>query len=362
MKVPFAIFDALHGSMKEEMMRKFEEVYDKGWFIQGTECEAFEKEFAEYCGAKYCVGCATGLDAIYIILKAMGIGEGDEVIVPSNTFIATVLAVSYAGATPVLVEPDSKTYNLSGEGLEEAVTDKTKAIIAVHLYGQTADMDPINKVAEKYGLKVIEDSAQAHGATYKGVRNGNLGHAAAFSFYPGKNLGALGDGGCVVTNDAEIAEKVRMFGNYGSRVKYNHEIKGTNSRLDELQAALLRIKLRTLDEVNKFRNYVAEKYISGINNPKIKLPEIGENRTHVWHIFSVFVEDKEALKAYLAETEIGFGEHYPIPIHKQIAYETENLGEFKLAEEISRTQLSLPMYFGMTDEQIDYVIDALNKF
>ncbi len=362
MKIPFATFDYLHKEVREEMLDKLAEVYDKGWFIQGTECEEFEKEFAEYCGAKYCVGCATGLDAIYLILKAMGIGEGDEVICPSNTFIATVLAVSYVGATPVLVEPDEITYNLCGKGIEEAITDRTKAIISVHLYGQTAEMDEINAIAKKHGLKVIEDSAQAHGATYKGTRTGNLADAAAFSFYPGKNLGALGDGGCIVTNDKELADKVRALGNYGSQGKYNHVYRGTNSRLDEMQAALLRIKLRGLDKVNAFRNDVAQKLIEGINNPKVELPAIGENRTHVWHIFAIMTENKEELKKYLEENGIGINEHYPTPIHKQQAYVNEGWGPYPIAERISACEISLPMYYGMTDEEIQYIIDVVNKY
>ncbi len=362
MRVPFATFDKLHGEMKEAMMKKFEEVYDKGWFIQGSECEAFEKEFAEYCGTDYCVGCATGLDAIYLILKAMNIGAGDEVIVPSNTFIATALAVSYVGARPVLVEPDRETYNMCADGLEDAITDKTKAIIAVHLYGQTADMDPIIEIAKKHNLKLIEDCAQAHGATYKGRKTGTFGDAAAFSFYPGKNLGALGDGGCVVTNNKEIADVVRALGCYGSVEKYNHEYKGTNSRLDELQAGLLRIKLASLDKVNEFRDSVAKKYLAGIKNPLVKLPVIGKDRTHVWHIFAVFVENKPEFKKYLADNGVGVVEHYPIAIHNQKCYKDDNLGKFPFAEEISNTEVSLPMYYGMTEEEIQYVIDVINNY
>ena len=361
-KIPFATFEYMHNEIKEEMLQKFEEVYDKGWFIQGEECAAFEKEFAEYCGSKYCVGCATGLDAIYLILKAMGIGAGDEVIVPSNTFIATALAVTYAGAKVVLVDPDEKTYNLGSEGLEAAVTEKTKAIIAVHLYGQAADMDAVKAVAQKYNLKVIEDSAQAHGATYKGKRAGSLGDAAAFSFYPGKNLGALGDAGAVVTNDKELADKVRALGCYGSKEKYHHIYQGTNSRLDEVQAALLRIKLRNLEHFNAARVAVAQKYLDGIKNEKIILPRIGENRTHVWHIFPVLTEKRDEFKGYLEEHGIGTVEHYPIAIHNQEAYRKENLPKMPLAEKISAQELSLPMYYGMSDEDVQYVIDVINQF
>ncbi len=362
MKVPFSTFSVLHGEVRDEMIAAFTKVYDKGWFIQGEECAAFEKEFAQYCNRDYCVGCATGLDAIYLILKAMGIKAGDEVICPSNTFIATVLAVSYTGATPVLVEPDEVTYNMCGKGLEEALTDRTKAVIAVHLYGQTAEMDEIKAFTKAHNLKLIEDVAQAHGATYKGVKAGDFGDAAAFSFYPGKNLGALGDGGAVVTDDKELAEKVHAIANYGSVAKYNHQYQGTNSRLDEVQAAFLRIKLRGLDATNAFRCSVAERYLQKITNPKIKLPVIGANRTHVWHLFPVMVGDKAAFKAHLEANGIGYNEHYPIPIHKQGAYADCNLGSFPFAEYISANEVSLPMYYGMTDEEVDYVIDVLNRY
>lgn len=362
MKIPFSTFSVLHQEVRSEMIEAFTRVYDKGWFIQGEECTKFENEFAAYCNRDCCVGVATGLDAIYLILKAMGIGEGDEVICPSNTFIATVLAVSYVGATPVLVEPDEITYNMSGKGLEEALTERTKAVIAVHLYGQTAEMDEILAFCNKHHLKLVEDCAQAHGATYKGTKAGSFGDAAAFSFYPGKNLGALGDGGAVVTDDRELAAKVRAIANYGSVAKYNHQYLGTNSRLDEIQAAFLRIKLKSLDEKNAFRRQVADRYLKEIVNPKIKLPQVGENRTHVWHLFPVMVEDKSAFKAFLESNEIGYNEHYPIPIHKQGAYKNSNLGTFPFAEYISASEVSLPMYYGMTDEEVNYVIDVLNRY
>ena len=264
MRVPFATFDRMHGAIKEEMMDAFERVYDKGWFIQGEECEKFEEEFAKWNNVSYCVGVATGLDALYITLKALGIGNGDEVIVPSNTFIATVLAINYAGATPILVEPDSLTYNLSENGIETAITPKTKAIMPVHLYGQAAQMDQIMEIANRHNLFVIEDCAQAHGATLNGQKVGSFGIAGCFSFYPGKNLGALGDAGAVITNDPELAKRIRILCNYGSDRKYHHIAKGTNSRLDELQASFLRIKLRHLDDYNKERDVIAQKYLSGI--------------------------------------------------------------------------------------------------
>jgi len=362
MKIPFATFKPAHDEIREEMINKFTEVYDKGWFIQGDEVKNFEQEFAAYCGVKHCIGCGNGLDAIFLILKAMGIGEGDEVIVPSNTFIATALAVSYVGATPVLVESDLATFNLTAKGIEEAITPKTKAIIMVHLYGQTADIDPIIEIAQKHNLKVIEDTAQAHGATYKGKKAGSFGDAAAFSFYPGKNLGALGDGGAVITNDDELAQMVRTLANYGSDKKYSHIYKGNNSRLDEVQAGLLRIKLNRLDSYNDFRNKIASMYIKGIKNSKIKLPVIGENRTHVWHIFAILTEQRDELIKYLTDNEIGTVCHYPIAIHNQKAYETENFEKFPIAELISNQELSLPMYYGMTDDEVNKVIEVINQF
>lgn len=365
MKVAFADFVPMHSEIKEELDNAYNSVLNSSYFIQGTECKAFEEEFASYCGVKHCVGVATGLDAIYLILRAMNIGDGDEVIIPSNTFIATALAVSYAGATPVLVEPDINTYNIDVSLIEEKITDRTKAIIAVHLQGRTADMNPIKEIADKYNLKVIEDAAQAHGAKYFGKKTGALGDAAAFSFYPGKNLGALGDGGCVVTNDDELAKKIRALGNYGSDYKYHHIYKGTNSRLDELQAAFLRIKLKSLDKWNSSRREIAKRYIEGINNPLITLPlQSSEEYEHIYHVFAIRCEKRDELEAYLNEKGITTVKHYPIPIHMQGAYKDLNIqqGALPVAEEISRTILSIPMYYGMTDEQVDYVITTINEF
>ncbi|MBP3604443.1 MAG: DegT/DnrJ/EryC1/StrS family aminotransferase [Lachnospiraceae bacterium] len=364
MRVPFADFNPMHKMIETDIIDKFAEVYKKNQFIAGKECEAFEMEFAKYCGAKYCVGCGNGLDAIYLILKAYDIGEGDEVIVPSNTFIATALAVSYTGATPVFVEPTLEYYNIDVNRIEEKITSKTKAIIAVHLYGQPADMGEINKIAVKYRLKVIEDAAQAHGALYDGHRTGSLGDAAAFSMYPGKNLGALGDGGAVVTNDEELAEKVRHLGNYGSDYKYHHIYKGNNSRLDELQAAFLRIKLSNLDVWNDDRRRIASRYLDSMNNANIVLPQLKENTEHVFHIFAIRSKRRDELEAYLKENGIECNKHYPIPIHRQQAYKDLKFeqGALPIAEEISATQLSLPMYYGMTDEQIQKVIDVVNMF
>lgn len=365
MKIPFVDLNPMHNEIRKELDSAYNKVMDNSLFIQGEECKKFEEEFAAYCGVKYCVGVATGLDALYLILKAMNVGAGDEVIVPSNTYIATALAVSYAGATPVFVEPDIRTYNIDVSKIEEKITFKTKAIIAVHLQGRTADMDGVKAIADKYSLKVIEDAAQAHGATYKGKKAGALGDAAGFSFYPGKNLGALGDGGCITTNSKELADKVRALGNYGSDYKYHHIYKGTNSRLDELQAAFLRVKLRHLDKWNKDRQRIADMYFNGIKNSKIIMPlKTDDKYYHIYHVFAVRTEKRDALEKYLNENGIGTVKHYPIPMHLQDAYKELNLknGDLPIAEEISKTIVSIPMYYGMTTESIKNIIDIINKF
>lgn len=365
MNVPFATFKPMHNEIIEELNSAYEKVLDKSNFIQGNECKKFEEEFAEYCGVKYCVGVATGLDALMLILKAMNIGESDEVIVPSNTYIATALAVSYTGAKPVFVEPEIETFNIDASKIEEKITNSTKAIIAVHLQGRTADMDAINAIAKKHNLKVIEDAAQAHGAKYKGKKAGSLGDAAGFSFYPGKNLGALGDGGCVTTNDKSLADKVRALGNYGSDYKYHHIYKGVNSRLDEIQAAFLRVKLPNLDKWNEDRRATAKKYFDGIKNPLIKLPLKSTNEfEHIYHVFVIRCDKRDELERYLNDNGIGTVKHYPIPMHEQECYKDLGIkhGELPIAEEISRTVLSIPMYYGMTDEEVNYVIDMINKF
>lgn len=364
MNVSFASFEKMHSEIEEEISEKFKEVYRKNWFIQGTEVEQFEQEFAEYCGAKYCVGCGNGLDALFLILKAYGIQAGDEVIVPSNTYIATALAVSYTGATPIFVEPTLESYNIDVTKIEEKITSKTKAIMAVHLYGQPADMDPINQLAKKYNIKVIEDAAQAHGALYKGRKVGSLGDAAGFSFYPGKNLGALGDAGAIVTNDKELADKVRALGNYGSDYKYHHIYKGNNSRLDEMQAAFLRIKLKYLDKWTEDRRKTAEIYRSQIKNENVILPKEMDYAKHVYHIFAIRSERRDELEEYLKNNGIGINKHYPIPMHLQGAYTELNIakGSLPVAEKISSSELSIPMYYGMTNQEIDFVINTCNKF
>lgn len=364
MRVPFVSFLPMEKELNTELREAFDRVFKRSWYIEGSEDAAFEKAFAGYCGAEYCVGVGNGLDAIVMALKALGIGAGDEVIVPSNTYIATALAVTYVGATPVFVEPDIKTYNINPELIEEKISADTKAIIPVHLYGRACEMDRIMEIAQRHDLKVVEDCAQAHGGEYKGKRVGTFGNAGCFSFYPGKNLGALGDAGAVVTNSKELAEKVRALGNYGSDYKYHHIYKGNNSRLDELQAAFLSAKLPLLDKMNAERRRIADKYLSEINNPKVVLPYVDEICLPVWHIFAVRCSERAALEAHLNENGVGTNKHYPIPIHLQECYRDLNIaqGELPVAEEISATELSLPMYYGMTDEEIACVIDAVNSF
>ena len=364
MKIPFVSFLPLEKELDKELRDAFERVYTRSWYIEGGEDKAFEKAFAEYCGVKYAVGSGNGLDALMLALKALGIKDGDEVIVPSNTYIATALAVTYVGATPVLVEPDIKTFNINPALIEEKITSKTKAIMPVHLYGQACDMDPIMEIAKKHDLYVVEDCAQAHGATYKGRKVGTFGDAAGFSFYPGKNLGALGDAGATITNNEALADMVRALGNYGSDYKYHHIYKGNNSRLDELQAAFLSAKLPVLDKVNEDRRRIANAYSAGIKNAKVILPYVKEECVPVWHIYAVRCDARDELEKYLKDLGIGTNKHYPIPMHLQECYKDLGLkeGDLPIAEEISRTELSLPLYYGMTDEQIQFVIDSINNF
>ena len=364
MNVPFVSFKPMEAELGEQLHAAFRRVLDNSWYIDGQEDAAFEKAFAQYCGCDYCVGCGNGLDALFLSLKALGIGAGDEVIVPSNTYIATALAVTYVGATPVFVEPDIRTYNIDPARIEEKITDKTKCIMPVHLYGQPCDMDPIMAIAKKHGLYVIEDCAQAHGATYKGKRIGTFGDAAGFSFYPGKNLGALGDAGATVTNDPALAAKLKALGNYGSDYKYHHVYLGNNSRLDELQAAFLTAKLPHMDRMNADRRATAAKYLAGISNPYVQLPYVMDEVVPVWHVFAIRSAYRDQLADYLAEKGIGTNKHYPIPMHLQPCYAGLGIpeGALPIAEEISKTQLSLPMYYGMTREQIQYVIDCINAF
>lgn len=364
MKVPFVSFKPMEQELDKDLRAAFERVYTRSWYIGGVEDEAFESAFAAYCNAEYCAGVGNGLDALMLSLKALGIREGDEVIVPSNTYIATALAVTYVGARPVLAEPDIRTFNMDPERFEAAITDKTKAVMPVHLYGQPCDMDPILEIAKKYGLFVIEDCAQAHGAVYKGKKIGTFGDAAGFSFYPGKNLGALGDAGAVISNDKGLITKIRAMGNYGSDYKYHHIYQGNNSRLDEMQAAFLSAKLPRLEKMNGERRRIARMYLEGIRNEEVILPYVMEGTVPVWHIFGIRCRRRDDLESYLSGKGIGTNKHYPIPIHLQECYKELGFreGDFPIAEEISKTQLSLPMFYGMTDEEVQYVIEVMNEF
>lgn len=364
MKIPFADFAPMHGEIRQEMLAAFENVYDRGWFIGGDHCTAFEEQFAQYCEVPYCVGCGNGLDALHLILKAANIGEGDEVIVPAQTYIATALAATYAGAKPVFVDIEPEYYSLDPDLVRAAITPRTKAIMVVHLYGQIGRFEELEAIAREHNLLLIEDSAQAHGARYKGRIAGSLGDATGFSFYPGKNLGALGDAGAVCTKSAEIADMVRALSNYGSRQKYMHEYKGVNSRLDELQAALLEVKLANLDRWHQGRSHVAERYLAEIRNPKIKLPAVQPGCVHAWHLFAVLAEDRDALKQHLDANGVSYQCHYPVAMHLHQAYRDLGYreGDFPVAERNAREELSLPLFYGMTDEQISYVIDVMNRF
>ena len=350
--------------LNTDLRSAFDRVFSRSWYIEGEEDKAFEEKFADYCGVRYCVGVGNGLDALMLSLKALDIGLGDEVIVPSNTYIATALAVTYVGAKPVFVEPRITTFNIDPNLIEAAITEKTKAIMPVHLYGQPCEMDSILSIARKHNLKVIEDCAQAHGATYKGKKVGSFGDVAGFSFYPGKNLGALGDAGAVVTNDKALAEKVRALGNYGSDYKYHHIYKGHNSRLDELQAAFLSAKLPHLDRMNEERRKIANRYLAEIKNPAIVLPTVINEAVPVWHTFAIRCKERDKLEKWLNEKGIGTNKHYPIPMHLQDCYKDLGIieGTLPVAEEISRTELSIPMYYGMSDDQIQYVINTINDY
>ena len=363
--ISFLDLKAINERFRAEMEAAAKRVLDSGWYLLGKECEAFESEFAAYCGVKHAIGCANGLDALKLVIRAMGIGPGDEVIAPANTYIASLIAISANGATPVLVEPDINTYLIDPAKIEEKVTRRTKAVMVVHLYGRTCDMGAINEMAKRHGLKVIEDCAQAHGAF--GV--GGLGDAAGFSFYPGKNLGCLGDGGAVTTNDDELAKKVRALRNYGSDVKYHFPYRGTNSRLDEVQAAWLRVKLPHLDADNARRAEIAARYCREIANPAVTLPvedgrrETGDGKPwNVWHVFPVRVERRDEFQAYLTEKGIQTVIHYPIPPHRQPAYVEWHDLKLPITEKIHDTIISLPISPVMTDDEVGEVIAAVNTW
>jgi dTDP-4-amino-4,6-dideoxygalactose transaminase len=365
MEIPFLDLKAPYLEIKEELDAAYQRVMDSGWYILGQEVENFEREFAVYCETQCSVGVGNGLEALHLILRAMEIGEGDEVIVPANTYIATWLAVSYAGATPIPVEPDINTYNIDSNKIEIAITSKTKAIIAVHLYGQPADMDSINSIAKKYGLKVIEDAAQAHGARYKGRRVGTLGDAAGFSFYPGKNLGAFGDGGAITTNDTQLADKLRLLRNYGSRIKYHNEVKGYNSRLDELQAAFLRVKLTKLDEWNERRKHFAQYYLAELSEiTDLRLPHIPEWADPVWHLFVITHPHRDRLKYYLDKIHVQTMIHYPISPHCSNAYKQDlrekDKNSYPITEIMSDQMLSLPISPHLQNSHLQIIVENLS--
>ncbi len=359
--VPFLDLQAAYLELKPDLDAAVARVLASGWYLLGAELTSFEREFAAYVGAKHCVGLGSGLDALQLSLKARGIGPGDEVIVPSHTYIATWLAVSYVGATPVPVEPDPRTYTLDPERLAQALTPRTRAIIPVHLYGQAADMDPILGFAAAHGLYVLGDAAQAHGARYKGRRIGSLGDATAWSFYPGKNLGALGDGGAVTTDDDDLAETLRTLRNYGSRVKYVNDVQGVNSRLDELQAAVLRVKLRHLDAWNARRQRVAARYLKALEGSELVLPFVPSWTEPVWHLFVVRSPEREVWQRNLRERGVDTLIHYPIPPHLQGAYSGlgRPRGSFPLAERLHEQVFSLPLGPHLTDEQVEMVVSSL---
>jgi dTDP-4-amino-4,6-dideoxygalactose transaminase len=366
MTIPFNDFASPYQELKAELDEAYARFMRSGWYVLGREVEAFEREYAAYCGSQFCVGVANCLDAMHLVLRAWNIGPGDEVIVPSNTYIATWLAVSHAGATPIPVEPDPRTYNLDPNRIEAAITSRTKAIMPVHLYGQPAEMDPVMAIARGHGLKVLEDAAQAQGARYKGRRTGALGHAAGHSFYPTKNLGAFGDAGAVTTDDADLADRVRTLRNYGSKKCYYNETIGYNSRLDELQAAFLRVKLRHLDEWNTRRSKSAEQYLVQLSafSSQLSLPHVPSWASPVWHLFVIRLSHREALKQKLTQAGIGALIHYPVPPHRSAAYSslrppTSNHWQLPIAEEIAATVLSLPMGPHLSEAQVRDVIEIV---
>lgn len=360
--IKFLDLHKINERYRAEIDSRIKDVLDSGWYLLGEQNELFEKHFAQYCGVKHCIGCANGLDALNLIIKGYGFQKGDEIIVPANTYIASILAISENGCTPVLVEPDIKTYNIDPDLIEEKITPNTKAIMVVHLYGQTVQMEKFWQIAKQYNLKIIEDSAQAHGAYYKNKRVGSLGDASGFSFYPGKNLGCLGDGGCVTTNDDILAEQIRAIRNYGSDYKYHHIYKGINSRLDELQAAILDIKLKFLDEDNMRRREIATFYRENITNPEIILPETYDENAHVWHIFAIRTSNREKLQKYLESNNIQTNIHYPTPPHRQECYKEWHDLVFPVTEKIHREVLSLPMSPVLTQHEKEKVVEILNEF
>lgn len=369
--ISFLDLKKINNQYREELIQACTKVIDSGWYISGNFLQDFEKSFASYCGVKHCIGVANGLDALILTLRAwkeLGkLNDGDEVIVPSNTYIASILAISENNLKPVLVEPDPESFNICPSNIIKAITNKTKVILPVHLYGQLADMPAIMDIAQKHNLLVLEDSAQSHGASINGIVSGAWGHASGFSFYPGKNLGALGDAGAITTNDDELAKTLFALRNYGSHEKYKNLFKGVNSRLDEIQAAMLSVKMKYLDEETNQRRKIAEIYLNGIKNPEIKLPKIRANSAlvdsgHVWHLFVIQISDRDKLQHYLAEKKIQTLIHYPIPPHKQSAYKEWKEMHLPVSEKIHSRVISLPISSVMTSEETTQIISALNSF
>jgi len=358
----FYDFKKVYDSYKAEINSAISNVIDRGNFILGDEVYEFENLFASYCGAKYCIGVGNGLDALTLILKAYDFPEESEIIVPSNTFIASILAITHAGLKPILVEPSLENYNIDPNYIKKFITKKTKAILPVHLYGRIAPMDEIKEIGKEYNLKIIEDAAQAHGAVYNGIKTGNLGDAAGFSFYPGKNLGCFGDGGAIVTSDEELMLKVRALRNYGSSQKYINDLKGLNSRLDEIQATILKVRLKYLDQENSARRVVSQYYRTHIKNSKIILPDLKNEEEHVWHLFTVRTENRENLRLHLEKNDIMALIHYPIAPHKQKAYKEWEMNSFPISESIHREILSLPMSPVLTHSEIEKIVNVVNSY
>jgi dTDP-4-amino-4,6-dideoxygalactose transaminase len=363
-EIPFLNFKGIHEQIRSEMMQAFCEVYDSNWYIMGAKLDKFEKEYAKLNQSQYCVGVSNGLDALILSLQALGIGINDEVIVPSNTYIASVIAVTNLGAIPIFIEPRKDTYNINPDLIEEKITKKTKAIMPVHLYGQACEMDKIMEVANAYNLLVIEDNAQAHCSSYNNKLTGSFGHANGVSFYPAKNLGALGDAGAVTTNIKDVSEKIKALRNYGSQKKYHNKYLGLNKRLDEMQAAFLSVKLKYIDLWTKERKKIAKKYNSLLSDTSLILPQIAEKADHVYHLYVVRCNKRDALECYLNQNGIGTLIHYPIPPHLQDAYKYLNYkeGDFPIAEELAKTSLSLPLWIGMKEDDIQYIANHIKKF
>lgn len=364
--IPFLDLKLINAPYQEALIEATSRVIKSGWYIRGKECESFEEEFAHYCGAKYCVGVANGLDALILIIRAykeLGLmKDGDEIIVPANTYIASILAISHNNLVPILVEPNINTYLIDPLKIEEKITAKTKAILAVHLYGQTCKMDEINSIAQKYNLKVIEDSAQSHGAYFQDKRSGNLGDASGFSFYPGKNLGALGDAGAITTNNENLAQCIKAIANYGSHRKYENLYKGINSRLDEIQAAMLRVKLKNMEQENSVRQELAQYYLQNIKNKNLILPMLRGTKEHVWHLFVIRTQNRNALAHYMYEHGVETMIHYPIAPHKQKAYSSLNTMHLPLTEQIHQEVLSIPLNVSITQLQRNKIVDVLNSY